>query len=262
MLQLLLATSLLIPIPAQDKGLSAPDPARVEAAVKALREASKSRDADELAITIQASSGVLDAKVIGLIAKGLNHKAESVQSAALYALRFMDHPASVKALHNLVKRDRKLHKYPERYENVLRAIGQHGDVASIPILLDKFFTVQDNRVIKARIYSLGNIRSPEAVEAIFGVMKSGDRKRVQNYMREIRISLMTLTGVDQGTSQDLWIKWWNDNKRKLAVAPKAPRLPEAVKRRWDSFWGYRRTYDRSKKRGERGNDPETGGDGL
>ncbi|TDJ66846.1 MAG: hypothetical protein E2O39_15740 [Planctomycetota bacterium] len=261
MLQLLIVSALLAPIPVQDEGRPAPDTARVEAAVMALRVASKAKDPAELVIAIQGQSDVLDAEVVGWIAKGLNHKDESVQNASLYALRFMDHPAAVKALHKLVKRDRKLHKSPERYENVLRAIGQHGDVASIPILLDKFFNVQDHKVIKARIYSLGNIRSKESVKALFQVMKSGDRKRVQNYMKEIRISLMTLTGVDQGTSQDLWIKWWNNNKRTLEVAPRAPLLPEAVKRRWDSFWGNRRTYDRSKKRRERGSDPETGGDG-
>ena len=129
MLQLILAASLLTPLPLQETGLPAPDPARVEAAVKALKGAAKAKDSAEFAIAIQEHSDVLDAEVITIIAKGMRHKDEAVQGASLYALRYMDHPASVKALHKFVKRDKKLHKYPDRYEDVLRAIGQHGDVA-------------------------------------------------------------------------------------------------------------------------------------
>ena len=43
------------------------------------------------------------------------------------------------------------------------------------------------------------------------------------------------------------------------VAEKTPKLPEQMQRRWDRFWGNEQRYERTKKRGERGNDPETDG---
>ncbi len=58
-------------------------------------------------------------------------------------------------------------------------------------------------------------------------MRVAGRENVQNNMGHFRTALMVLTGVDKGTSQDLWIEWWN---------------------------GIR--YDRGKKRGDRGQDPE------
>ena len=138
----------------------------------------------------------------------------------------------------------------------IRALAQHGSPKSIETITDDLFSVREREAVTARILSLSGIRHDDSVHALFDIMKSAGRGKVQPYMDEFRISLMVLTGVDQGQSQDAWNTWWNKNKKTFKVATKQPLLPESVQRRFDNFWGNRRKYQRNKKRGDRGQDPE------
>jgi hypothetical protein len=73
-------------------------------------------------------------------------------------------------------------------------------------------------------------------------------------MGDFRMALMRLTGVDKGKSRDAWVAWWNDNKKKLELPKEAPRLPEAMQRRWDVYWGEPHERSRDTKREDRGGD--------
>lgn len=256
MIQLLLASVLLAPGTTAAQG---PDTQKVERAVKDLKDSLKSREAKERADAIARHRSLGDAEVVGLIARGLRDSADEVVSASIYALRYNEHPKALEALHRAYK-DKKLRKRQEHYPALIQAIGQHANKSSIPLLANNAVTQSSKDAIRARILSLGNIRDRGSVDALMSLMRTAGRHRVQPYMREFRISLMILTGTDQGQNQDEWASWWNASRKSFDVARQAPELPAAQRRRWERFWGLRRTYDRPPKRGERGDDPETDGD--
>ena len=177
--------------------------------------------------------------------------------ASIQALGMLDHPAALKQLHSLSKRDRKkLAKDPDLSVAVVKAIARHGSPDSIPYLIKDMFQTKHPQIARARIVGLGGIRSTRSVEELFGLMRGAARNKIQNYMKDFRLALVVLTAVDQGQSQDLWMSWWSDNKKDLKVSAKPPVLPKELQRRWDSYWGYQRKYNRQKRRGERGDDPE------
>ena len=51
----------------------------------------------------------------------------------------------------------------------------------------------------------------------------------------------------------------NEHKSDFKVDAKPAPLPKDMQNRWDYFWGNPVVLERPKKRGERGNDPESGG---
>src|SRR5262249_49300774 len=145
------------------------------------------------------------------------------------------------------------------YASLLRAIGQHANASSIEVLADDLWGVQDHGVIQARILSLGRIRTVTSAETLLGLMKAAGPNKIQPFMEDFRLALLSITGVDQGASQDLWLRWWNDKKSKLKVPETPPQLPKAMQARWDSYWGGKMYKDRQPRRGERGkDDPEKG----
>lgn len=251
MIHALLAAALLL-APPQDP--EAPDPARVERAVAELSEAFKKGGAEERNAAIERNRDVLDAEVVEWIERGLRDRSVEVQTGAIEALRTMDHPDALKALETCYRRDRKLRKNAELYAALLRAIGQHRSPSSIALLADDVWSVQERDVVRARIFGLGHIRDPRSVEALMGVMKSAGRQRIQPYMEDFRLALMALTGADQGASQDLWITWWNANKRDLEIAPEEPKLPKLKAQQWAYYWGRGRVEERPRRRTGRGRD--------
>lgn len=242
--------------PLQD---SPPTEEEVAEAVEQLELAFKKGKSPERIAAIGASSDVLHVDVVERIDKGLRDKDPEVQAAAIEALRFMDFPAALESLHACYKRDRKLMKHEELSGALLKAIGQHGSKTSIAVLSDDPFSSRNHKAIQARILGLGNIRDPESVEELMGLMKKVGRHKAQPYMGEFRLALMALTGVDQGKSVDLWIKWWNDAKRDLVVGEVAPKLPQKDQNRWDYYWGIEREYERDERRRKRGDDGDGGG---
>lgn len=264
MLSLILATPLLLAIPpAQDREPEHEPPSkeRVEAAVTALTEAFRTYDKKRPAPTVGAIQGaaeVRSAEVVAVLARrGLRHADPEVAMASIQALGMLDHPAALKQLHSLSKRDRKrLAKDPERGISVVKAIARHGNPDSIPYLTRDIFRAKHHAITRARIVGLGGIRSTRSVEELMGLMRGAARHEVQPYMKDFRLALVVLTAVDQGLSQDLWMSWWNDHKKDLRVSAKPPVLPEELQGPWDRYWGNRRKYVRQKRRGERGDDPQ------
>ena len=226
----------------------------VKAAVADIDKALKGKDAKAKVEAIGKNSAVVDAKVAEAIGKGLREKESEVRLAAIDALRFMPHPEARKTLEQWLRTERGLKDETEIYAAALKAVGQHGAKESIDLLLEDLWTVPDHAVLQARILSLGRIRDRAAVEALMDLLKSAGPNKVEPYMGEFRLSLMALTGVDQGKSRDLWTRWWQDQKDKFALPKTEPELPKADSWRWKSYWGEQMAQPRGEKRGERGAD--------
>jgi hypothetical protein len=251
-----LAALLVLTLAPQEEPPQAVDPKRIEAALEDLDRAFDKGSAEDRVAALSRSGSVPDPDVVDRVERGLRDHEPAVRDAAIGVLRFQEHPSALKALEASYRRDGKRFRKDDVavYTALIKAIGQHGDVRSIDLLTDDVWEVQDHSVIQARIFSLGNVRDVKSVEALFSLMKSGGRDRIQPFMGELRMALVVLTGVDQGESQDLWIAWWNDSKRGLEISPGLPKLPKQVAQRWASYWGEGRIDERGTKRRDRGRD--------
>jgi hypothetical protein len=232
------------------------DPKRLEQALSELEQAFGEGTAQDRLTAMQRHGSLADPEVVEWIERGLRDHDATVRDAAIETLRFLAHPDALKALEAAYRRDGKRIRKDDvaAYAALIKAIGQHGAPGSIDLLTDDIWEVRDHPVIQARIFSLGHVRSEKSVDALFGLMKSGGRDRIQPFMGELRVALMVLTGADQGESQDLWIAWWNDNKKDLAVSPELPKLPKPVAQRWAYYWGEGQLDERGTKRSDRGRD--------
>jgi hypothetical protein len=250
------------PVPAQDgeKREGQDDPPlpskeQIDEAVLDLKKAFDSKETADRIAAIERRSDVLSSQVVEWIAKGLKDQERDVRMAAIQALRWMEHPAALEALHDLYGRDKKLRKDEELHEALLKAIAQHGSVTSIAILSETSSKDATHKIVQARILGLGRIRNPQAVEALFQLMKSQGRHRVQPYMDHFRLSLLVLLGDDHGgKSQDAWLRWWNEHRKELVVAPQPPELPDLLQRAWSRYWDLEVEYERPERRRERGGD--------
>jgi hypothetical protein len=214
---------------------AAPDPARVKAALVELKEAFAKPDAGPRLRAIEAAAPLADADVVDWIARGLRDKDLQVQRAAIEALRFNEHPRALDPLHAQARQP-AAQKDATGYAALLRAIGQHGSSASIAILTDGVWAVQDAGVIEARILSLGRIRTKESVKALIDLTEVAGPNKIQPFMPSFRLALCALTGADQGASRDLWLAWWRENKDALKVAPEQGPMPKELERRWHRYW--------------------------
>jgi len=256
---LLLSIALLSP--AQDPLVKPPSEERVEKAIEELKAAfDKKGDSEAKMQAITLSSEVLHPKVIDWIAKGLKDTDDEVRAATIESLRYMEHPDANDVLVTTLRRDKKLRKKPELYEALIKAVCQHADPKSFSLITDFNLNDETRDTLRARVYGIARFRTPEAVEALFEVMKRGRKGRVYASMGEISTALMVLTGVDHGKSETAWTRWWNDNKRGLEVSEELPKLPKKTLASWSRYWGLEIPEERRKSRGERGDDPEGDGD--
>lgn len=257
MIALLCSLLLLGPALPQEEERIPPDPALVESTRAAMKKALAGSDPVALVEAIAAAADVLHEDVIELVAKGLRREEEPVREAALSALRYMDHPEALDALHAIYARDEELRRHPELGVLLLKAIGQHASPSSIRVLSDDPFSAPSEEAVKARIFALGRIRDPRAVEALLAMMqKAGPRsgRGTGPYMSHFRVALMVLTGTDQGTSRELWVRWWNDNKKGYVLPERVPELPQRMRDAWSYYWGLGRFEERRERREDRGDD--------
>ena len=219
-------------------------------------EAAFSKDGEEAdrVAALRAAAEVPDARVVKVVAKALGEREVAVQKAALECLRFLDHEAALDALHAVARRDRKLLKDPERAPLLLRAIGEHGSPRSIEVLAGDVYGVPEERIVRARILAIANIRSRESVETLVDLMNRAGRQQLQPHLATFRLALVRLTGVDRGRTLDGWQRWWNDAKRDLEVAAEPPRMSRADLLDWERFWGREQTRQRADRRRKRGGD--------
>lgn len=229
-----------------------PDPARVEEVVRAIDRAFQSGDTAGRVQAIQSAASVTDGDVVTAVARGLRDRELDVRKAAIEVLRWMDHPSSVKELQAAARKDTPIHKDPASFAALLKAIGQHADPSSIAIFTDDVWGVRDHDVIQARILGLGWIRTRASAEALIDLLKVGGPRKLDGFMGEVRLSLLRITGADQGTSTDLWLAWWNDHKSKLEIPADPPQMPAALEARWREYWDLRpnREARRARKEGD------------
>lgn len=223
--------------PAKSAEREVVDPKRVAAAVAELDQAFKDGKSAERIQAIQKNSGVVDAAVIERIAKGLRDKDVAVRQAAIEALGYMKHPASVKALNGFYQAEKKtLTDDNLTFPLLLKSIGRLGDPSSVAVLSDSPFSSKIFPSIQARLYGLGNIRTVESVDALVGFMKLGSERDFQALMSEWRVALVRLTGVDNGDAIQLWQKWWRENKKDFKVTEQAAPMSPDLQMKWDAYW--------------------------
>ena len=177
-----------------------------------------------------------------------------LRRAALEALRFTDHKSALLLLHKECKRNSALRGDEQLGPLLFRAIGQHSNPSSIELLQNKLYSETSRNIVRARLYSIANIRDTKALETLFAIQRSAKGTAVKKYAREMRLCLIQLTGVDRGESPDRWREWWKENHRDFEVPEKAPLMPRELQRAWDSYWGIERVMPRGDRREDRGGD--------
>lgn len=213
-------------------------PERIDAALAALEAAAKANDAVAYAKTLRESVDAVDKRVIGAVAKGLEHKDAAVGAAAVDTLGRMRHPESTQALASYYKSEKKALTDDEpRLAELLKALGRLGDPKGIETLVDHPFAAKTYPVIQARLLGLGNIRDAKAVDALFGLLEKVAERDLDRYMADIRLALVQLSGQDLGDDPRQWKTWWQDAKKGYQVTPDAKPLPDAMRARWNEYWG-------------------------
>ncbi len=253
-----LALAGLMLLAAQTRDPAPLEKGRVDQAVAALKQAFEKGAPKERAAAIVEHQEVIDPAVIAWFAKGLKDADTSVRDAAAQALRFARHADALTALQDALKRELKSGKDFEQRIKLIKCVGQHQSPTSIPLFAEDPFRHPGGGLLEAQVLALANTRTQRGLEQIVGMMRTASREHVQNHMATFRLALVVLTGVDQGLSQDAWMKWWNDNKQRIQIPPQMPALPEDMLNRWNAYWGLEYVRARAKKRGERGDDPESG----
>jgi len=252
---LLLLAGLFAAAPVQDKKDDKPelDPKRIEAAVAELEAAFKDgKSADERVAAIKKNYEVTDARVASAIEKGLKDKELAVQTAAVDALGRMPHPDALAALHKFYKSEvKRLRDDDKLMPLVIQSVGRHGSESSIELLSDDLFMQRTFPAIKARVWSLGNIRSKKSVEALFGMMNKAGTQKVNDYMQMFRVALWRLTGTDNGPDCQMWLAWWRDHEKDFEMSKEPPKFPEDVEKHWNEYWGIQPKKETPKEGGEK-----------
>lgn len=257
MLHWILALALALPLDTPP-----PDKAAVDTAVAALDRAFKDGETGDRLRALEGAAGLASPEVVARVAKALRDKDSSVAVAAANTLRFIAHADAQKALEARAKQP-DARKDALLFAALLKGLGQHRAKSSIEVLGDDPWSVQDAKVLEARILGLGRIRDVASVEKLFDLMKVAGRHNIQPHMQHFRTALVVLTGADQGASQDLWLRWWNENKSKLRVSATEGELPKLMQIGWDAYWAdpresEQRKDERKTKRDERGGKDDAG----
>jgi hypothetical protein len=240
------------PAPAQ----SPTDPKQVETAVAELTAAfGKDGTPQKRVEAIQKHVGVVDARVIEWVAKGLVDSEGTVVTASVDALGHMKHPNALESLSSWFKREKKKLADDETLlPQVFKAIGRHGSPSSVELLSKDPFDQRTYLAAQARVMSLGNIRAKEAVEALIDMSKLVGPHRMDGVRNDFRVALAQLTGLDLGPESTAWQKWWQDNKKTFEVAKEPAKLEGILQRQWQRYWGLG-------EKGEKAKEGEGGGEG-
>ena len=218
------------------QGDQKPTPEEIQQAVEAVDAAfAKDGTPAQRVAAVTAAAAVPATKVVKALDKGLKDRDPGVVDATVVALGRMNHADALRSLHAFYKKNRKkLQDAEKTLALTFKAIALHGDESSVPILTDKLFSAPFHSVVQARIYGLGMIRSPKSVAGIFSLMSKTSRRSIEDYMKDLRLSLVALTGTDQGLSVNGWQEWWIENKKTLVVPPELKFDPAK-----DYFWNLR-----------------------
>jgi hypothetical protein len=254
-LPLALVSALSLAGQGEDPRPTGPSAEAVARATAGLDAALRARGVPGIVAALESAQSVPDAGVVRRVRTCLSDEREEVVLAAVQALRWLAHPDALGALHELAK-ERKHMRTPARAAAILRAIAQHGHASSVAVLARDPFEPEDAACVRARLLGLAHIRTPQALEALFGIVAttspSGRERRIAPYMSDARLALVVLTGVDQGALPETWERWWQKNRKTFELPAEPPLLPKIERDAWDQFFGLPRDYERDRRREDRG----------
>jgi hypothetical protein len=242
----LVAFALLLPgVARADDG---PPADEVKAAKARLTEAWKGDDEVAMVEAVESAAGLADPGVIDLVEKGLWTKRRAVVEATILSLGATDHPDALKALLRgaQVARTKDLSGNEDLYAVLLREIGRRGDPKTIDALTQKPFNNLTYSVGVARIMGLSRIRSRESIDALIELSRlaggRGAKTGAVSVDREqfrpaFRTAMSVLTGRDEGLVPADWEKWWRTHGKGFEVAAERPKVPDDVRRTWETYWG-------------------------
>ncbi|MGD2017541.1 MAG: HEAT repeat domain-containing protein [Planctomycetota bacterium] len=227
--------------------------AKEKAAVARLKAGLKSDQANERQAALVDAAETPYPAVIKALGDAVSDRDPQVAMIAAELLGRMEQQEAVETLRRCATRGKKaLAKNPELQREVIRAIGRHRDPKSISMLIKGAFSEKDRATGRARVFAVANLRSKESAAAIFGEMRKADEKRLRGWLASIRPALIHVTGTDAGQDPARWLQWWESNRRTFEVPEQPPKLTGTFAEQWARFWGEDRTYERRKKRGDRG----------
>jgi hypothetical protein len=236
---------------------AAPDEKAVQASLDQLDEALRSQDAKRIQAALEGAQALPHPALVKKIERGLDDERLEVRLATIQALRWQTHADALTVLHRIF-RQRRFVKDAQISASLLRAIGQHADPSSIPLLAQEPFEPNDRFCVQARLFGLARLRTPEALEGVFtilGATTSNGERRIKLWMEDARVALMFLTGVDRGNAPELWEEWWRKNRRAFQIASEPPKLPKELRESWERFWGLPMGGERERRREDRGSPP-------
>ncbi|HZL98995.1 MAG TPA: HEAT repeat domain-containing protein [Planctomycetota bacterium] len=216
---------------------TAPSEEEISLAVADLAHAAELTDPVERALAVSRNAGVASPKVVKGLARFMKDKQAGVRLAAIDALGLTAHADALKELHRACQSDAKLREDVSLHAALLKAIGRHASPSSLKVLAEDAWKVIDDRVIQARLYAIGNIRTKAAVALLMELMNTDPTTPFQQspYMEHFRVALAALSGVDQREDKEAWRAWWREAEASLKLAPE-PRLPAELQPRWEQFW--------------------------
>ena len=236
MLSLLLSAALALPLLADDdQEVESLSPA-VEQALKELDNALETKIEGMIVSVLYRHKDLVHPAVIERFASSLKHRKPGVRKTALVALRFMDHEDALKALIKFCEKDKRIRIDRDQLERTLRALGQHADERSRELFTKPPYESVDETVIRARIRSLGRIRSKQSVVDLMAMFKTKEEWKPVDFTNDFRLSLVVLTGVDRGTNPADWQRWWKEAKEELEVSESLPKLELSDLREWCNYW--------------------------
>ncbi|MGB0331091.1 MAG: HEAT repeat domain-containing protein [Planctomycetota bacterium] len=239
----------------KDEGKETPKQraAKEKAAVERLNEGLRSKEANVRQAALVDAAKAPYPEVIKTFGKVLDGRSDDVAMIAAELLGRMGDEQALDALRRFATRRKKaLAKKPGLQEEVLRAIGRHRSPESTSLLIKGAFEEENPQIRRARVFAVAKLRTEDAAKAIFSEMKKTDVKRLRGRLANVRPALIYLTGTDAGQDPARWLQWWESNRKSFVVPEQAPKLSGDYANQWARFWGDEMTYERRKKRSDRG----------
>ncbi len=227
--------------------------AEAREAAKTLHQALKAKEPNARIAALTDASAVDHPTVVAEMAKGLKDDEIAVRRETIQLFGRMESDEALKRLMKFAQSEKRALKDDvDTSVAVIRAIGRHRDPDSLSWLLRGALDGEVNAIRRARLYSAAYQRTPESLEAIFAAMGKCNSRRLNSRMRDLRTSLVWVTGQDQGGDPANWSAWWRKNAKTFKIPQTPPKMSAQMQSEWNNFWGVRREYDRRKKRGDRG----------
>ena len=211
-------------------------PPAVEKAITELDSVLETRIEGAIVSALIRHGELVHPAVIERVAEALQNRKPGVRKTAISVLRFMDHEEALAALVKFCKEDKRLRLNLDILERTVRAIGQYGEPSTRMLFVEPPFEPSNEHIIRARIRSLGRIRTKEAVVDLMEMTEAKGEWKAFDFTADFRLSLMMLTGEDLGISLGEWQRWWNKAKVEFTVPEELPKLKGIDLLEWCNYW--------------------------